>query len=103
MAALRVGHKIKVVRLRRPQRSAQRGFPRISNGPRWQPSVLVGVVKRIETEVLASQRAMVFSEALHSIDDGLFALQPHALTQAIFEVSRYERALVWLRRFPFHQ
>jgi len=55
--------------------------------------MLVGIVKRIETEVLARQRPIVFSEALHSIDDGRIALQTHAFTQAIFKTPATERPL----------
>src|SRR5882762_6008011 len=103
MAALGVSHKIKIVRLRRPQRGTQRGFARISNGPGWQPSMLVSVVKRIETKVLARQRPVVFSEALHSIDDGRVALEAHALAQAIFENSRNQRPLRRFRGFSLDQ
>src|SRR6266850_613508 len=103
MAALRVGHKIKIVRLRRPQRGTQRGFARISNGPGRQPSMLVGIVKRIETEILARQRSIVLSEPFHPVVHGWVALQPHALPQAIFEDSRDQWALLWLWRLSFHQ
>src|ERR1700687_250257 len=62
MTALRVSHKIKVVRLRRPQRRAQRGFARISNGPGGKPCMLVGIVKGIETKILPRQRSIVLSK-----------------------------------------
>ena len=52
MPSLGVGHEIKVIRLRRLERSAQRSFPGISNWPGRKPAMLICVVRRIETEVL---------------------------------------------------
>jgi len=103
MATLSVGHKIKIIHPRWLQRRTQRCFARISNWAGRQSSMLVRIVKRIETEVLARQRPIVFSEALHSIDDGRIALQTHAFTQAIFKNAGHERPLFRLRRFPFDE
>src|SRR5882762_11041097 len=65
--------------------------------------MLVRIVKRIETKVLARQRPVIFSEALYSIDDGRVALKAHALAQAIFENSRNQRPLRRFRGFSLDQ
>src|SRR5438552_1604715 len=73
------------------------------NGPRRQPRVAVGVVRRIEQQIVASQVAVEPSRPLQRIDHGRVALESHVLLEAVRVDGRDEGPLVGTGRLLLHQ
>src|SRR5262249_17205862 len=97
VAALGVCHELEIVAWRVPVARPQCVSSVFSCWPRGHPAVLVGVVRRIVMQILASQRAVVSSDLLQGINHRWIALKWHSLVQAVFENARDERALVRFR------
>ena len=70
------------------------------NRARRQAGVAVGVVGRIELQIVAPQVAVVAAGALQRVDDRRIALQPHADPQPVGVDRGDERPLVGARRSP---
>src|SRR6185437_16425918 len=80
----------------------QRRFPRVPNRSRWQTSMDVGVIRRLELHVLMMQSTAVISLQLLGIDDAGIGLQRYFFCQAIVINAGHYSALLGNSGFLFH-
>ena len=101
--AVVAAHEVEVLAGRRTQHGANRLDPRRADRSGRQARPLVGVVRRVDREVLLADVAVEAAGLAQRIDDGGVGLQQHALAQAVQEHPGDARPFAAARRFHLHQ
>src|SRR5439155_1393110 len=80
-----------------------RAVSRIANWSGRQTAVLIGIIRRIELQVLTGQAAVIFPQPFHPVNHGRVALQPHTFAETVFKCARYQGTLFRLRCLPLDE
>src|SRR5437773_6013568 len=90
------GDEVEEARIRRRDGRLQGGRPGIADRTRWQAGVAIGVVARIDPQILLPDVPVEGVPHDERVDHGRIALQSHPETQPVVEDRSHERVLVGL-------